>query len=112
VVFTIQAKEHTMFETLDKLFLAGLGAVSMTREKAEQLFDEYVATGSKAKDATRSGFVKELMDSAERTRKELEQIVQKQVHQTVESLDLATRDDISRLEGKLDKVLSQQHTES
>lgn len=101
-----------MFETLDKLFLAGLGAVSMTREKAEQLFDEYVSTGAQAKNQTKSGFVKELMDSAERTRKELEQIVQKQVHQTVESLDLATREDVARLEGKLDKVLSQQHTES
>jgi len=28
-----------MFETLDKLLLAGLGAMSMTKEKAEQIFD-------------------------------------------------------------------------
>jgi polyhydroxyalkanoate synthesis regulator phasin len=95
-----------MFETLDKLFLAGLGAVSMTKEKAERLFDEYIAEGKSAKETTRSGFVKELMDSAERTRKELNQIVAKQVRETVASLDLATQEDIARLEGKLDKVLS------
>ena len=34
-----------MFETLDKILLASLGAVSMTREKAEKIFDEYVARG-------------------------------------------------------------------
>ena len=34
-----------MFETLDKMMLAGLGALSMTRERAEKLFDEYVKKG-------------------------------------------------------------------
>jgi hypothetical protein len=34
-----------MFETLDKLMLAGLGALTMTRERAEKLFDEYVSQG-------------------------------------------------------------------
>jgi polyhydroxyalkanoate synthesis regulator phasin len=38
-----------MFETLDKLMLAGLGAVSMTRERAEEIFDEYVSRGKVAK---------------------------------------------------------------
>ena len=34
-----------MFETLDKIMLAGLGAMSMTKEKAESIFDEYVEKG-------------------------------------------------------------------
>jgi len=38
-------KEHDMFESIDKIFMAGLGAMSMTREKAEQIFDEYVKRG-------------------------------------------------------------------
>jgi len=92
-----------MFETLDKLMLAGLGALSMSRERAEKIFDEYVAKGQAAKD-TRSGFVKEVMDSADRTRSELETLVSKQVAQTVDNLQLAGKADIQRLEQKLDEL--------
>ncbi len=95
-----------MFETLDKMMLAGLGALSMTREKAEQMFDEYVGKGRTERD-NRSGFVKEVMDSAERTRSELEKMISKQVQETVTSLHLATQDDVRRIEQKLDQLLAQ-----
>ena len=94
-----------MFETLDKVMLAGLGAVSMTRERAEQMFDEYVSKG-RAERENRSGFVKEVMDSAERTRSELEKMISKQVQETVTTLHLATQDDVRRIEQKLDQLLS------
>lgn len=94
-----------MFETLDKMMLAGLGAVSMTRERAEQMFDEYVSKG-RAERENRSGFVKEVMDSAERTRSELEKIVSKQVQETVTTLHLATQEDVQRIEEKLDQLLA------
>lgn len=95
-----------MFETLDKMMLAGLGAVSMTRERAEQMFDEYVSKG-RAERENRSGFVKEVMDSAERTRTELERIVSDQVKETVNSLQLASQEDVQRIEQKLDQLLAQ-----
>lgn len=94
-----------MFETLDKLMLAGLGALSMTRERAEKVFDEYVNKGQAAREA-RSGFVKDVMDSAEKTRSELEKLVSKQVQQTVDGLHLASKDDVERLEQKLDALLA------
>ena len=94
-----------MFETLDKMMLAGLGAVSMTRERAEQMFDEYVNKGQAERD-NRSGFVKEVMDSAERTRSELEKMISKQVQETVTTLHLATQEDIKRIEEKLDQLLA------
>jgi len=94
-----------MFETLDKMMLAGLGALSLTRERAEKIFDEYVNKGQAARE-TRSGFVKEVMDSADRTRSELEKLVSKQVQQTVDNLQLAGKADIQRLEQKLDQLLA------
>jgi polyhydroxyalkanoate synthesis regulator phasin len=94
-----------MFETIDKLFLAGLGALSMTRERAEKIFDEYVNRG-KAENAARTGFVKEMMDGAERTRKTLEKLVSDQVRETVDKLNLARREDIQRIEKKLDQLLN------
>jgi len=94
-----------MFETLDKMMLAGLGALSMTRERAEKVFDEYVNKGQAARE-TRSGFVKEVMDGAERTRSELEKLVSSQVQQTVDGLQLASKADVQRLEQKLDQLLA------
>lgn len=93
-----------MFETLDKLMLAGFGALSMTREKAEKLFDEYVKRGEQEK-PNRTGFVKDIMDSAEKTRDELKKLVNEQTQEAVKRLTLATRDDIQRLEAKIDQLL-------
>jgi polyhydroxyalkanoate synthesis regulator phasin len=94
-----------MFETLDKLMMAGLGALTMTRERAEKLFDEYVSKGQAEREA-RSGFVKEVMDGAEKTRAEFEKLVSNQVRQTVSTLQLASRDDLQRIEQKLDQLLA------
>jgi len=94
-----------MFEPLDKLLLAGLGALSMTRERAEKIFEEYVSRGQ-AEKASRSGFVKELLQTAEKTRKDLEEMISERVHEAVGKLNLASREDIERVEHKLDELLS------
>jgi polyhydroxyalkanoate synthesis regulator phasin len=96
-----------MFETLDKMMLAGLGAISMTRERAEKIFDEYVSRGKLEKE-NRTGFVKAIMDAADKNRAELEKLIAKQVRETVEHLNLPTRDDIQRLEQKMDKLLNKE----
>ena len=96
-----------MFETLDKIFVAGLGAMSMTREKAEQIFDEYVKRGQ-AEKAARTGFVKELTETAEKTRKDFEKLVSDQVRAVVGQLHLATQDDLQRIEKKLDQLLKKE----
>jgi polyhydroxyalkanoate synthesis regulator phasin len=89
------------------MMMAGLGALTMSKEKAENLFDEYVSKGQAAKDG-RTGFVKEVMDSADKTRSELEKLVSDQIKKTVTSLHLASKEDISRLEGKIDKLANSQ----
>jgi polyhydroxyalkanoate synthesis regulator phasin len=96
-----------MFETLDRMMLAGLGAISMTRERAEKIFDEYVSRGKLEKES-RTGFVKAMMDAADKNRAEFEKLIDKQVRQTIEHLNLPTRDDIQRLEQKVDKLLSRE----
>lgn len=93
-----------MFETFDKMFLAGLGAMSMSRDKAEKIFDEYVARGKAVKEE-KEGFVKEVMDQADKTRKDVEKVVAEQVKKGMSGLMLATKDDIARLEAKIDLLL-------
>jgi len=96
-----------MFETLDKVLLAGLGALSMTRERAEKIFDEYVQRGE-AERGARGGFVKDLMNNAEKARRELEKLIAEQVKAAVVKLDLATKEDVQRLEKKLEELLKQE----
>ena len=93
-----------MLEPVEKLLLAGLGALSMTRERAEKIFEEYVQRGE-AEKASRSGFVKELLQTAEKTRKDLEGMISERVREAVGKLDLASREDIERVENKLDELL-------
>jgi polyhydroxyalkanoate synthesis regulator phasin len=94
-----------MFETLDKMMLAGLGAISMTRERADKIFDDYVSRGKVEKEH-RTGFTKALMDAADKNRAELENLIDKQVRETMEALNLPTSDDVKRLEQKIDELLS------
>ena len=89
-----------MFETIDKILLAGLGAMSMTRERAEKIFDEYVARGQ-AERGNKNGFVKELMDHADKARQDMEKMISDQVHVAIGKLDLATKKDIERVEQKI-----------
>jgi len=96
-----------MFEFVDRAMLAGLGALSMSREKAEKLFDEYVNRGKVEREG-RTGFVKEVMDTVDKTRSELEEIVSKQVNKAVSQMNLATKDDIERVESKLDQLLNKE----
>ncbi len=91
-----------MFETLDKCFMAGLGALSMTRERAEKIFDEYVERGQAEKEA-KTGFVREALSAADKTRAELEKLIDEQVGKTVGRMNLATKEDIQRIEAKLDE---------
>ncbi len=94
-----------MFETLDKVVLAGLGAMSMTKEKAEQIFEEYVSRGQ-AEREHKSGFIKEMMETAERTRADMEKLIGEQVKKAISANPIATKDDIKRIEQKLDQLLA------
>ena len=60
----------------------------------------------------RSGFVKEVMDNADRTRAEFQRLVADQVRQTVNNLHLATKDDLLRIELKLDQLLAKSTIEA
>ncbi len=92
-----------MKETLDKLWLAGLGALSMTRERAEKIFDDLVQRGQEERTNKRD-FVENLVQSADKTRQEVESFVDRQVKQALSRLHVATKDDIARLEAKLDQL--------
>jgi len=93
-----------MFETVDKIMSAGLGVLSMSRERAEKIFDELVSRGQ-AQRADRKTFVRDLTDRAKKTREDFTRLVDEGIDKAVAKLDLAKRSDIERLEKKLNNLL-------
>jgi polyhydroxyalkanoate synthesis regulator phasin len=91
---------------MDKMLLAGLGAMNMTRKRAEKIFDDLVRQGQAARGG-RGSFVKEMVDAADKARKNMEDTISRQVHRALAKVDLASRNDVERLEKKLDQVLRQ-----
>ncbi|MCE5277876.1 MAG: phasin family protein [Planctomycetaceae bacterium] len=99
-----------MLESVEKLMAAGLGMLSMTREKAEEVFDDLVRRGEAAK-SSREGFVNTMVNAADDARRDLSTMVQRQVDAAAERLDLATRKDLARIERKIDQLnLRQNHS--
>lgn len=92
-----------MLGNLDKVILAGLGAFSMTRERAEKVFDDLVRRGQEEK-TNRHGFVKDVMDAAKSARKDIEDVVNQQVQHALSKLNVATKDDLIRLEAKVEQA--------
>ncbi len=90
---------------MDKLLTAGLGALNMTRKKADDIFQDLLRRGA-AERSHRPAFVKDMLDAAQKTRKDLECLVEKQVRQAMDKLDLASKQDLHRLEKKLDQLLA------
>ncbi len=94
-----------MFETLDKLFLAGLGAMTITKEKAEQIFDEYVKKGQ-AQRENKNGFVHDLLGTAEKNRAEMGKLISEHLKKAISAAHFATKEDMERIEKKLDEILA------
>lgn len=97
-------RETNMFETFDKIRLAGVGAFSMTRQRAEDLFDEMVKRGE-AERVNKKNFVEDLMDTAAKAKQDLETVIAKQLQEAMVKLNLPTRADLARIEAKLDELL-------
>lgn len=93
-----------MLEAIDKMVLAGLGALSMTRQKAGKVFDNLVSKGQAVR-GNREGFIKETLAAAKKASKDVEDTVAKHVRQAMAKMDIASRRDVERLEKKLNQAL-------
>ena len=96
-----------MFDLFKKGVLMGLGAVTITKEKAEQIVDELVKKGELAKDK-RSQAVQDLLKKAEEQEKILIDKVSSEVNKAIVKLGIPTKKDLERLEKKIDDLKKQQ----
>ncbi len=101
-----------MFDLIKKTMLMGVGMAVMSKERAEAMARE-IADTAKLSSEKGQEFVDEVVGKSEKMRQELEETVQRVVNENLKRTNLPTRDDIARLEAKIDeldqKVASHSH---
>ena len=92
-----------MSDLIKKTILAGLGVLSLTRKKAEEITKDLVKRGELAK-TEEANFVKDLMKRAEKSRVEAEKKIEGIVEKTLIKLNIPTRKEFDTLKAKIDKL--------
>ena len=89
-----------MFDFMKKTMLAGVGLAAMTKDKVEELARELTEKGEISEKEGRE-LIDDLLKKSEQARKDLEAKVEDMVRKVLEKMNVATREDIARLEKKI-----------
>jgi polyhydroxyalkanoate synthesis regulator phasin len=92
-----------MLDLMKKAIFTGLGLAFMTKEKIEEFSKEIIEKG-RLSDTEGKKFIDELQNKSEEARKKLQEQIQSAVNHTLKKMNIATKDDISRVERKLAKL--------
>ena len=92
-----------MFDLFKKGVLMGLGAITMTKEKIEQVVDELIKKGELTQDE-RAKAIKDLLKKAEEQEKAFADKVSVEVNKAIVKLGVLTKKDLERLEKKIDEL--------
>ncbi len=88
-----------IFDIVKTALLAGLGV----QEAVRNFVDDLVKKGE-LNDAEAAKLLKDWMNKAEETAKDLEQKINERVNRTLGFMNLPTRDDIARLERQIENL--------
>ena len=89
-----------MFDFFRKATLAGLGALTLTEERARKLISELVEQGRMSREEGEN-LVKEMLSKADTSRSEWEARVRDMVQDVFRKMDLVPRKDIALVEEQL-----------
>jgi poly(hydroxyalkanoate) granule-associated protein len=92
-----------MSDLFKKTFLAGLGAMSLTREKAQEITNDLIRRGELAK-TDEAKFVRDLLDLAEKNKSGLEEKIEKGIEKVLSKLDIPTRKEVDELKAEIAKL--------
>jgi len=92
-----------MIELIGKTLLAGVGVLSLSQKKAEELLKEMKDQMNISEDEGRK-ILKKLESLAEENRAKLEQTVETEVKKAFERLGLVTKTELSALKSKITKL--------
>lgn len=91
-------------EMLEQGFLLGLGAVSLTRETAQNLVDEMVKKGQAQREEAEE-MIDRLVKRGEKERNALRKLIREELQDVLKELQIPTHAELHRIEKKLDTIL-------
>ena len=92
-----------MIDLIKKIVFTGVGLASLTKDKIEALGKE-IAEQAKLSEKEGKELLDELMKKSEESREEFEGQVEKFVKETLKKMNLATRDDLLKLEKQVQRL--------
>lgn len=84
-------------------FLAGIGLLSMTHEKAQKIVGELTRRGEVQKDEAEE-WVERLVQRGEEERQSLRKLIHDEVKSALDELGLATKQDLQNLTTRIDAL--------
>jgi len=92
-----------MFKLGRKMFLAGLGIVSLTKERANEIAQELIKKGELSQSESKE-FVMDIMDKAEKEKDKLIEKIKPEIDKSLERLNFASKKCVDNLEKKIDEL--------
>lgn len=92
-----------MIDLLKKGILTGIGIGIMTKEKVEE-FAKKTAEDAKMTEEEARKLAGELLKHSEEVKQQIEEKIDKQVKKSIDKLGVATKDDLDKIQNKLNKL--------
>lgn len=92
-----------MMDFIKKGLAFGLGLAVTSKERAEKLVNEMVQKGELSKEESKD-IVRQLIQRGEEEKDELKRFMREQLKQMMDELNVASKDDIRRLEERLQNL--------
>jgi len=92
-----------MLDAIHKMFLAGVGLAAMTKDKIDEHIKELVEKGKLSEKEGRE-IADEMLKKSKQAKDDLEKQVEKQVQQTLKALQITSKEDIEKLEARIEKL--------
>jgi polyhydroxyalkanoate synthesis regulator phasin len=92
-----------MIDLFKKGLALGLGIAVTSKEQVEKLVDELVKKGELSREESKD-MIQQLMQRGEEEKTELKQLIREQLRQMMDALHVATKDDIIRLEQRIENL--------
>lgn len=87
-------------DSFKKVFLAGVGALSLSKDKAKKIVEELIAEG-KVKETEGRRLAKEMLERAEVVKKDVEKHVKTHVDSALSKVNVTTQEQLKKMEKRL-----------
>jgi poly(hydroxyalkanoate) granule-associated protein len=92
-----------MLDSIHKMFLAGVGLAAMTKDKIDEHIKELVEKGKLTEKEGRE-MADDMLKKSKQAKEDLEKQVEKLVQQALDTLNVASKEDIEKLIARIEKL--------